>query len=65
MKLINLLTLIFAAFIFAGCASTNDPASAADNSENASANAAESQFNDSKGLLMDRYKSGAIPGYRD
>ena len=62
MKVINLLALLFAALVFAGCASTDDAASAADND---GADAVESQNTDSEGLLMDRYKSGEIPGYRD
>ncbi|MFQ3271134.1 MAG: PBP1b-binding outer membrane lipoprotein LpoB [Lentimonas sp.] len=66
MKFINLLTLLFAALVFAGCASTDDAAPAND-SEGAAA--VENQDSDSdsdrEGLLMDRYKSGEIPGYRD
>lgn len=63
MKLINFLALLFAALIFAGCASTDDSDSAANNE---GADAAEAQDGaDNSGLLMDRYKSGEIPGYRD
>ena len=58
MKFINLLTLLFAALFFAGCASTDDSAPAS------SADTTESQA-DAGGLLMDQYKSGAIPGYRE
>jgi hypothetical protein len=62
MKFINLLALLFAALFFAGCASTDDSAPAADN---AGADTAAAQTDDGEGLLMDRYKSGEIPGYRD
>jgi PBP1b-binding outer membrane lipoprotein LpoB len=62
MKFINRLALLFAALFFAGCASTDDSASAADN---AGADTAAPQADDDGGLLMDRYKSGEIPGYRN
>ena len=63
MKLINLLALLFAALIFAGCASTDDSDSTVNNE---GADAAEAQdAGDNSGLLMDRYTSGEIPGYRD
>jgi len=61
MKFINFLALLFAAFFFAGCASTDDSASAADNT----ADEAMESHDADEGLLMDRYKSGEIPGYRD
>ena len=61
MKFINLLALLIAALFFTACASTDESAAAAD----AAADTAESQTIDSEGLLMDRYKSGEIPGYRD
>ena len=62
MKFINLLTLLFAAFFFAGCASTDDSASATDNT---ASDAVGSQDDAAEGLLMDRYKSGEIPGLHD
>ena len=62
MKFINLLALLFAALVFAGCASTNDSAAAADTD---TADSAETQNAGTEGLLMDQYKSGEIPGYRD
>jgi hypothetical protein len=62
MKLINLFALLFAALFFAGCASTDDSTSAADN---AGADTATAQADEDEGLLMDRYKSGEIPGYRE
>jgi hypothetical protein len=62
MKFINLLALLFAALVFGGCASTDDSASASDK---AAPEGADAQTTDTEGLLMDRYKSGEIPGYRD
>ena len=62
MKFINLLALLFAALFFAGCASTDEAATAVDHTDG---DAIESQTDDTEGLLMDRYKSGEIPGYRD
>ena len=62
MKFINLLALLFAALFFAGCASTDDSAPA---SNEAAADTAAPKTHDTDGLLMDRYKSGEIPGYRD
>lgn len=62
MKFINLFALLFAALFFTACASTDDSASAADNT---APDAVESQGDDGEGLLMDRYKSGEIPGYRN
>ena len=63
MKFINLLALLFAALVFAGCASTDNP-DAADTAPEAGEEA-EMHTTDTDGLLMDRYKSGEIPGYRD
>ncbi|WP_162027926.1 MULTISPECIES: hypothetical protein [unclassified Lentimonas] len=68
MKFINLLALLFAALVFAGCASTDDAAPAADAAAPAADDAApvaEAHTTETDGLLMDRYKSGEIPGYRD
>jgi uncharacterized lipoprotein YajG len=59
MKMTPLLTLLLGAFFFAGCASTQESASS-DASESV-----ESQDGTGSGLLMDQYKSGQIPGYRD
>ena len=62
MKIINLLALLFAALFFAGCASTDDSASATDNG---ATDTAAPQADGNEGLLMDQYKSGEIPGYRN
>lgn len=64
MKFINLFALLFAALVFAGCASTESTAPAADSTDDAAAEV-EPSTTDTEGLLMDRYKSGEIPGYRD
>ena len=61
MKFINLLALLFAALVFAGCASTEKSDAAAP----AEDEVIEVQTIETDGLLMDRYKSGEIPGYRD
>ncbi len=63
MKFINLLALFFVALFFTACASTDESAAAADT--DAAADTAESKTTDTEGLLMDRYKSGEIAGYRD
>lgn len=64
MKFINLLALLFAALVFAGCASTDKAEDAADQ-DAAEAAEAEPQTTETQGFLMDRYKSGEIPGYRE
>ena len=65
MKFINLLALLFAALVFAGCASTEKSDAAADKAASADDEVVEVQTIETEGLLMDRYKSGEIPGYRD
>lgn len=62
MKFINLLALLVAALFFTACASTDESAPAADTDAPV---ATETQDTGSEGLLMDQYKSGEIPGYRD
>jgi uncharacterized lipoprotein YajG len=59
MKITHLLTLLLAALFFAGCASTQESAS------NEASDSVESQDRTGSGLLMDQYKAGEIPGYRD
>ncbi|KRP37811.1 MAG: hypothetical protein ABS34_00880 [Opitutaceae bacterium BACL24 MAG-120322-bin51] len=63
MKFINLLALLVAALFFTACASTDETVPAAD--KNAAADMVEPHDAHSEGLLMDQYKSGEIPGYRD
>lgn len=60
MKTTHILTLLCAALFFAGCASTQ-------NSTEEAQEGVQSQDDAStgSGLLMDRYKTGEIPGYRD
>lgn len=62
MKFINLLALLVAALFFTACASTDESAPAADTD---TVDTAESETTNTEVLLMDRYKSGEIPGYRD
>jgi hypothetical protein len=59
MKMTPLLTLLLGAFFFAGCASTEESASSDVSEAVEPPGATRSQ------LLMDQYKSGQIPGYRD
>ncbi|WPJ97440.1 hypothetical protein SH580_06915 [Coraliomargarita algicola] len=74
MKLSHIITLLIAALFFSGCAS-NDNASMTE--EAAPATGSSTMGNDGatqktayegstgSGLLMERYKSGNIEGYRD
>ncbi|MGJ8650593.1 MAG: hypothetical protein ACSHX4_09560 [Opitutaceae bacterium] len=69
MKTTYIISLIAAALFFAGCASnktaTSEPApQAAPTGEAATAKTAY-EGSTGSGLLMERYKSGSIEGYRD
>jgi PBP1b-binding outer membrane lipoprotein LpoB len=59
MKITSLFTLFFGALFLAGCASTEESASTTVPA------ASESPHGNGSRLLMDQYKSGEIPGYRD
>jgi uncharacterized lipoprotein YajG len=59
MKITSLLTLLLGAFFFAGCTSTQESATMD------APDAVEPQDATGSGLLMDQYKTGLIPGYRD
>lgn len=76
MKLTYILSLLAAAFIFAGCASTKkesseaatSPATSTESSEaSSSMNTRKTSYDGSTGpgLLMERYKTGNIEGYRN
>jgi hypothetical protein len=69
MKFIKLLALLAITSFLTACASTNEAASAfgggGSEHSNAAADMAESHGVHNEGLLMDQYKSGEIPGYRD
>ena len=76
MKLIHLLALLGAASFFTGCASTEKSAPASASSSSAApvthaapvqggVSTAGQQEETGSGLLMDRYKSGEIPGLND
>ena len=65
MKFIHLLTLLCLTIIFAGCASTDDSAAIEDSNTDAALKTTNPTIDDQEGLLMDRYKSGAIEGYRE
>ncbi|MGJ8641212.1 MAG: hypothetical protein ACSHYA_17615 [Opitutaceae bacterium] len=70
MKLTHILSLLFAALVFSGCASKKSETSKA-SSEEAPAmgetGTAKTAYEGStgSGLLMERYKAGSIEGYRD
>jgi len=69
MKFIKLLALLGITFFLTACASTDEAASTSDGGgsehSNAAADMAGSHDPHNEGLLMDQYKSGEIPGYRD
>ena len=75
MKLIQLLALLGTASFFTGCASTEKSAPATSSSSAApvthaapvpgGTSTAGQQEDTGSGLLMDRYKSGEIPGLND
>jgi hypothetical protein len=56
------LALLFAALFFSACASNEKATPAADG---AAPKTAETKSGTGSGLLMDRYKTGEIPGYRE
>jgi len=69
MKFIKLLALLGITFFLTACASTDEAASTSDGGgsehSNAASDMAGSHDPHNEGLLMDQYKSGEIPGYRD
>jgi hypothetical protein len=69
MKFIKLLALLGAAFFLTACTSTDETLPAADEEgaahTKAAADMGDSHDAHSEGMLMDQYKSGQIPGYRD
>ena len=69
MKFIKLLALLGTASFLTACASTDAMVPASDEGgaahSNAAADTAGSHGAHNEGLLMDQYKSGEIPGYRD
>jgi len=73
MKLTHIITLLLAAFVFTGCAS-NESASTSEEAAPVTGTAASDAGSGEKtayegstgsGLLMERYKTGRIEGYRD
>jgi len=69
MKFIKLLALLGITFFLTACASTDEAASTSGGGgsehSNAASDMAGSDGANNEGLLMDQYKSGEIPGYRD
>ncbi|MDG1241131.1 MAG: hypothetical protein P8R37_06370 [Opitutae bacterium] len=69
MKFIKLLAFLGITFFLTACASTDEAASASagKSAEHSipAADMAGSHDAHNEGLLMDQYKSGEIPGYRD
>ena len=69
MKFIKLLALLGAGFFLTACASTYETLPAADKEGAAHTKSAvgmgDSHDAHSEGMLMDQYRSGQIPGYRD
>jgi len=69
MKFIKLLALLAITSFLTACASTDEAVTATDGEgsehSNAASDMAGSDGANNEGLLMDQYKSGEIPGYRD
>lgn len=73
MKLTQIITLLVAAFFFAGCASNESastteeaaPATGATASDAGAGAKTAYEGSTGSGLLMERYKAGSIEGYRE
>lgn len=73
MKLTHIITLLLAALFFAGCASTGSSSASSEAESTGETSASDAGSGEKtayeggtgSGLLMERYKTGRIEGYRD